>query len=503
MLIGGRGSSKTTAVAEDITGHIWQNAGAKAIVARQTEASQADSSIDTFWKYFEKLGPLYSAAGGVGLFKAWNNGRTFRIPSELAVKRYQEECAKMTSRAEIAHWIFTKGDKLCGRIEFRGLPDADKGKFRGMECSHFTIVEADQVAQKQFNLCLACLRWAGTDPTTCDDKGYIKDRCVILDTNPPGTKHWIAEFEKEEAAKPKENQTAEFWHIPTDENAHNLPDNYIEETIMVPYRKNPAMIKRMRYGQYADAFDGAAVFYNYDQVLNVGYDLPWTKGAYLVRGWDFGTFNMVVWLAYWKEREHEYIHAMAEQYLEGSDTDRQASNAVKLTEAEFPFWNNRTICSGVLDFCDPAGANSNFGLSHNSKGQKVGSCVEILRTYNIFPGTLLWNRSVAVGTTLINRFLEKRDDKGGACFVIDAKNCPTLHACFSGGYRFPAPGEPGYGKDEPLKGIHNGEMDYSHAADPLRYAGMNVLKLLKGEYEAARKPNFRQPARNINAARRV
>lgn len=495
-------SGKTVSLAADITAHIWANAGAKAIIARETEVSQADSSIATFWDYFGTLGELYSLGSRYGLFKSWNNGRTFRLPSDYAIKRMQEECANMTPQ-QLAQWIEQVGDAMCGYIEFRGMPDADRGRFRGMECSYLAIVEADQVARKQFDLALACLRWKGADPATCDDKGFIKDRCVVLDSNPPGTKHWIAQFEAEQMALPQGEREAEFWHISTYENEHNLPENYIRDTIIIPYRRNPAMLSRMRDGKYADAFDGVPVFYEYDQVEHVGYDLPWPLGAYLVRGWDFGTFNAVVWLAYWVECGHEYIHALAEQYLEGSDTDRQATGALKLTHSEFPFWNDRGTCSGLLDFCDPAGLNSNFGLSRNTNGEKVGSCVEILHTHGIRPGTLLWNNRVKVGVTIINRFLAKRDDRGVPCFKIDAKNCPLLHAAFSGGYRYPSDGEPGYGGDEPLKGQHKGMMDFTHLGDPLRYCAMNVLKLIRAEYEETKKPLFRREQKPVNILRRT
>lgn len=489
VLCGGRGAGKTRVLAEDVTRHLWRNAGAKAIIARETEVSQADSSIDTFAALFETLGNAYSPE--CGLFKSWNNGRTFRLPSRLAIERMEQECASF-NESQVANWIAVNADRLCGFIDFRGLPDAEKGKFRGMECSYLALVEADQIVKRQFDLGLACLRWKGVDPATCDERGFIKDRSVVLDTNPPGTKHWIAQMEAEENAKPAAERQMRFWHISTDENAHNLPENYIRDQIMLPYAKNPAMIQRMRYGQYADAFDGSPVFYNYDQTLHVGYDLPWITGAYLVRGWDFGTCNAVVWLMYWEHEQMEYLHALHEQYLEGSDTDRQAGLAIKTTDSEFPFWNNRTICSGLMDYCDPAGNNSNFGVSRNLKGEKIGSCVQILNTHGIRPGTMLWQRGVQIGVTLINRFLAKRDARGQACFKIDAKHCPHLHAAFSGGYRYPQAGEPGFGHDEPLKGEHKGIMDYSHPADAFRYPALNTLKLLKHEYQATKDPLFRQ-----------
>lgn len=521
FLIGGRGSGKTTALAEDITGHIWQNAGAKAIIARETETSQADSTIETMWRFFEGLGPLYSP-GGPGLFRSWNNGRTFRIPSKLAVERMQQDCQHMTTRAEIAHWIQTKGDALCGYIEFRGLPSADKGKFRGMECSYFAIVEADQVAEKQFELALACLRWKGTDPETCDEKGFIRDRCVVLDSNPPSPYHWIAKKEEEEDAKPEEERRLRFWHISTYENEHNLPENYIRDTILGPYAKKPAMIERMLWGRYAMAYDGDAVFYNFEPAIHRGDELPWVPGAYLIRGWDFGTCNAVTWLMYWtashqvngKQVIDEYLHAMAEQYIEGSDTDRQARDAVRYTRLEFSFpeghpsvgqeyWNDRGMCAGLLDFCDPAGDASNYSISHNSKGQSTKNNVDILRTHGVEPSTLLWQRGIATGIALINRFLAKRDSRGRPCFMIDGKNCPKLLAALGGGYRYPKEKESGFGGEEPLKGLAHQDFDFSHICDSFRYPALNVLKLMKEEFETTKKPNFSaQRRRNPNPDKR-
>lgn len=499
VLVGGRGSGKTIGLAEDIVAHIWQNAGAKAIVARETELSQEDSSIDSFWRFFEMLdSPIYSTSG-IGLFKSWNNGRSFRVPSMLAVERWESECANMDSAVR-TRWIDEHGDRLCGYIHFRGLPAAEKGKFRGMECSYLALVEADQIAQKQFALSMACLRWKGTDPATCDEKGFIRDRCVVLDTNPPGKTHWIAQMEENELRKPEPERTARFWHIDTRENEHNLPENYIRDTILTPYANNPAMIERMLHGQYADAYDGKPVYFAFRSHIHAVSDLEWPRGATLVRSHDFGTSNCSIFSAYWKSGDDEYWHCLAEQYLEGSDSERQARGVQEMTAKEFPFalpsWPRKEDCAGVLDFCDPSGDNSNFST------KQTGSSVKIFNTAGIFPGTMLWNRGIAVGITLGNRMMEKTDRHGRPIFMIDKKNCPMLFNALSGGYRYPEPGESGYGKDEPMKGMTSQDFDYSHPADAMRYGWMNCMTLLRAEYERGKNP-IKFVARNINPQRRV
>lgn len=499
MLVGGRGAGKTVGLAEDITGHIWQNAGGKAIVARETEVSQSDSSIESFWRYFESLGPLYSP-GGPGLFRSWNNGRTFRIPSRLSIESMQAECAHMTTRAEIAKWIQTVGDKLCGYIEFRGLPNADKGKFRGMECSYFAIVEADQVAEKQFQLALACLRWKGTDPATCDEKGFIKDKCVVLDTNPPSEQHWIAEFEKRQSDLPKHDRVAEFWHISTYENEHNLPENYIRDHILLPYAHNPAMIERMIWGRYADAFDGKPVIYAFQRGFHEwnpsrpGERMPWLHGARMIVSMDLGTHNFTCISAVKEHKGHIHWHSLREIYLTDSDTDRQALELLRVLASEFPFWNaGSDICPEVRFYCDPAARNRSF----TKKGPNE-SPLAVLHSHKIFAGYRI-GAGVDKSLALVNRLMQqahiaKRPDGTEHTihhFRISATGCPFLCRALRGAYRFPILGESGFGSGEPLKGELCGGAD--HAVDGLRYGILNVFGLGQENHPLSMTPKIIPP----------
>lgn len=499
-LIGGRGSGKTRALAEDITGHIWKNAGAKAIVARQTESSQSDSSIDTFIQFFEGLGELYSTNNEVGLFKSWNNGRTFRIPSKLAVERMQEDCKNMKTKSEVANWISSVGDSLCGYLEFRGLPDAEKGKFRGMECSYLALVEADQIVKRQFDLSLACLRWKGTDPLSCDEKGFIRDRCVVLDSNPPSPQHWIAELEMSETSK--NESIMRFWHITTYENEHNLPENYIRDTILLPYSSNPAMIERMLYGRYADAFDGTPVYYAFKIHIHEGEDLPFPRGAYLIRGHDVGTNAASVWSAYWSENGVEYWHDLCEYYCERSDTDRHAREVIRITESEFPFWNDRNICSGVMDYIDPAAANSSYTRQINVDGNNVNeSAINIFRTYKIYPKYTTKSRGLHETIAVVNRLFERRDKAGNPVYRVDRKGCPRLVRGYHGGYRWASADDRQADKNTPVKGLACDNLD--HIQDASRYAKINALRLTKVNVEGAKKSVMSNISKPINAMRRI
>jgi hypothetical protein len=508
VLIGGRGSGKTSALAEDITAHLWQNAGGKAIIARETETSQADSTIDTFHQFFERLGDLYQP-GKLGLFKSWNNGRTFRVPSRLAIERMEKECAGMKTRAEIAHWIITKGDALCGYIEFRGLPAAEKGKMRGLECSYLAIVEADQVSEKQFQLSLACLRWKGTDPETCDEKGFIKDRCVVLDTNPPSEQHWIAEFEKRQGELPPHDRVARFWHISTYENEHNLPENYIRDTILLPYANNPAMIERMLWGRYADAFDGKPVIYAYQRGFHEwtptrpGERMPWLYGARMIISCDVGTNNFSLISAVKEHKGFTYWHALKEIFLSDSDTDRQCLELLRVLADEFPFWNfNPQVCPEVRFYCDPAARNKNF-----TKRGPNESALAVMHSHGIFPGFRIGaglNPSLAV----VNRLMQQNHVEtlpDGSLqtvwhFKISSVGCPLLCRALRGEYRYPLLGESGFGSGEPLKGeLCNGA---DHRVDGFRYGVLNVFGLGQETHPEGMRPKV-QPVSNPELKRTI
>lgn len=287
----------------------------------------------------------------------------------------------------------------------------------------------------------------------------------------------------------------------------HIGQDRIDRTI-AQHGANSPFTRSTLHGEFLEAFDGKPVYYNYDQDIHEGMDLPWIKGAYLVEGFDFGTCNAVTWGMYWQHAGIEYLHLLLEQYLEGSDTDRQAEMTLKNRESEFPFWNDRNMCSGMLAFADPAGANSNFGATYRrnaeGKSERIDSCVKILHTHGIRPGTMLWQRGIIEGTTMINRFLAKRDRTGNPCFRIDRKNCPLTAKGFRGGYAYGEPGETGYDPDSPAprKGLANQDFDYSHLLDSFRYQALNTLRLLKLEYRQTKEPAFRaRRTVNLNPSR--
>lgn len=470
-LIGGRGTGKTTAIAVETVGHGFHNAGAKVYILRKTQDSNENTTLETFEKQvFPNLGTAYRDTG-VSLFKKIDGGTMFRLPSRLAVEKFNEWKANnpRATKAQTLAWLDAVGNIFCSHVIFAGVPESRyrATRFRGFECSLLIFVEADQLDKEDLDLGVACLRWKGADPSTCDEKGFIRDAGVILDTNPPSPRHWIAKMEEES----KNDPAVRYWHLRTRDNAHNLPEDYTE-TLEKQYRKQPAMYQRMVLGEYAEAFDGTPVLHEFSQE-HAQDNLPWPKGAYLVRGWDFGSTQAVVFSAYWADDKDEYWWDLYEHFARQSDVDRQCKSVQEITEVVFPFWNDRSICAGVRDYCDVAGTQK----------KDTGSSVKVLHTYGFFPGykRMGLQESLAV----YNRLLKKKDRFGQLVYRVDKATCPMLYIASSGGYRYPVEGEPGFGGNEPLKGPDGG--DYDHIADASRYAKFNCLRILRAEMEAANK----------------
>jgi phage terminase large subunit len=465
-LVGARGCGKTTAIGVEAIGHGWHNAGAKVYILRKTEASQHDTTLDTFEHVFRNCGTAYVQNGDRSLFKKIDGGKYFRIPSAEAVRLFNIFLKTKPNNTQIEDWLNTVGNRYCSFIQFAGVPDATKRdtRFRGYECSMLIFVEADQLLKEDLEMAMFCLRWRGADGE------YISDTCCILDTNPPAPKHWIAKMETETANR----SDVKFWHIPMEDNAHNLPPGYVE-TAKLQYINNTAMYKRMILGEYAEAFDGQRVLFAFSE-LHAYENLPWPRGAYLIRGWDFGTTNTIVWSAYWEHEKEEYWWDLYEYYATGSDVERQCRACWDYTKRIFPFYLDRNVCAGVFDACDPAG---------NQRTDK-GRSLDVLATYQIYPKFSHKHKSLQLTLAAYNRLLERKDAQGRFVYRIDKETCPMLYYASLGGYRYPEETETGFGSNEPGKGPDFG--NYDHVADAARYAKINFLRLMKVEMETNAKP---------------
>jgi hypothetical protein len=278
------------------------------------------------------------------------------------------------------------------------------------------------------------------------------------------------------------------------------------DRIIAKWGPNHPFTRSSLHGEFIEIFEGKPVHYAYSMEHHEAPELPWPKGAYLIRGWDFGTSNAIVWSAYWEAKGIEYWWDLCEQYYEGSDTDRQVRNAIIRTDNEFPFHDDREQCAGVLDYIDPAGANSSYTrqikVTMNGRDTTVAeSSANILRTHGIYPGMRTVARGLQETLAVVNRLMEKRDPQGRWCYRIDVTSCPRLARAYRGGYRYPAVGESGYGNDAPMKGAACDNLD--HLADAARYGKINCLRLLQDEMAGAKPPLFAAKKKSVNPVRKI
>lgn len=453
----------------EVIRHCLLTANAKVLILRKTERSQDNSTLDTFSKIFRNLGPDYAQEGELSLFKIYNLGSSFRLPSTDAIARFRKFLKGKPGKQDTINWLATDGDRYCSHVHFAGVPDATKRatRFRGMECSMLVFVEADEMQEADWRMAQPCVRWR-------DAYGKkIKSGGCIIDTNPPSPRHWIAQLEY--AAIAEKSKTVQFWHIPTQENAHTVGQDYVDNLKFL-YRNDRAGYDKMVLGQYADSYDGSPVYFAFNTEKHAFNKLDFPKGAYLVRGWDFGTTNTVTWSAYFRRifpppvaggppRVVEYWWDLHELFEEQSDTERQCRRVSEITAQRFPFWNNREICAGVMDYCDPAG---------NAK-KSTGQDVDILRSHGFKPGFKFKQRGLQVTFAIVNRLFEAQDPAKNYCYRIDRSKCERLFSALQGGYRYPKEGEPGFGLDTPLKGPASGNFD--HICDAQRYAIINAMRL--------------------------
>lgn len=454
LIMGGRNCGKTYSVAKEVMDHCFDNPGAAVYVFRKTETSSKKTTIRTFNSVMHMMG----LSKVPYLFKSKREGTEVRVPSRKAIELFNEAMRKhpelKESNARIEEYVEEHIARYCSWIYHTGLKDEQTSaeKLRGLECSCVVIIECDLCELSDVELAEGAMRWRGPD------NDYWTEYLIILDSNPPDTSHWLVAFERKYKRKgPHEFQS---WHLHTASNRHNQPRDFLTNLETV-YEGRPNHRKRFIEGQYADAYNGDPVLHNFNPTVHAPNVCGFAKGAYLVRGWDFGARNSVVWAAYWartfvvngRPEVYEYWWDLYENYMEGSDTDMQCQAVHDITNAVFPFHNDRDICAGVVDACDPAGAAMT----------DKGSSLDVLLKNGIVGvryNTRL--RSLETSISIYNRLLSARDPDGNPCYRIDRKNCPILYRASAGKYRYPDKGEPGSKARHmvPLKGEFCDHVDH-------------------------------------------
>ena len=469
VLMGGRGCGKTFASMTEAVKHCWFNVGARVRVFRKWGSSNEDSVKDTLMEIFKNMGEYFIDTGRT-LFAIKDGGSRFRVPSSHAISlwiQWNDENPEATVTQK-ENWLNTIGERFCGHIICDGLPDADKAnaKTRSNQCSMMIFVEADQIEESYVSMGIGSVRLLDANGKRFVDAG------IIIESNPPSTKHWIAKWENGDFSDPEHPQEpmrrCKFWHIPTKENEHIMGKNYVQNLID-QYRYKPDEYERFVLGNYADVYPGSPVIKTFNAAIHCRKNLGFPRGATLVRGWDYGgSNNACLWMAYFiDEAKYEHFWALKELWLQNSTIEEQATEVLRITKEDFPDTNDKTEVNAIYDFGDIAG------------GQKsaTGSVTNVLSTFGVYPGATKMN--IQESLAMVLRLMSARDNQDRPLFLIDPIHCPKLTQALKGEYRYPIVGEPGYGAavQEPLKGEACNNAD--HITDTLRYSVANMFRLLK------------------------
>lgn len=274
------------------------------------------------------------------------------------------------------------------------------------------------------------------------------------------------------------------------------------DRIIKKYGANSPFTRSSLHGEFIEIYEGDPVYYAYSMDAHERAHLGWPSGAIIVIGMDAGTRNASVIMAVKEDKNrHTHIWVLREIVLPGSDTDRQAVKLLEVLAQEFPFWNQHSLaCPDFKFYCDPAFNNSSYTKARTT----TSSPMSVLHSHKIYPGYkygLHLQPSIAVVNRMLqnNHTLKVIDFKTGDTahkavwhFQIDKTRCPELCDGFRGRYRYPVAGEPGYGKDEPLKG--DACMNVDHPHDAMRYAINGIMALADEKYEGGMKTTYEEPS---------
>lgn len=274
------------------------------------------------------------------------------------------------------------------------------------------------------------------------------------------------------------------------------------DRIIAKYGPNSPYTRSALHGEFIEIFEGQPVYYAYNSQVHEFDKLPWPQGATLSVGMDVGTHNASCIAAVKQDNTgRTHIWLMREIILEGSDTDRQCVELLKVLANEFPFWNKGLpICPQTLFFCDPAARNSAF----TSRGPN-SSALRVINSHGIFPG-MKTGVHLQPRIATLNRLLQQNytiqngTTKTVWQFRINKTKCPVLARAMAGAYRYPAKDQPGYGSDLPLKGALCGHVD--HVADSAAYLIINVLDIAE-EHHTSSMTTAREQMSNPEPARRI
>jgi PBSX family phage terminase large subunit len=264
--VGGYGSGKTWALCRAVIGLAFADQGSRILVGRQFSTDLRDTTQAQFFEMMDELEAKVRAEyTGLGM-----KG----VLGEFAASRNE--------------YVFHNGSL----VMFRPLDEAEK-KYKSLNASAFAVDEGSEVSITAMLLLKSRIRKAG------------HRRVGFVVSNPTSTRHWLYEWFVRD---PKEGQPLpdhKFFRAPTQENAANLPPNYVE-TLKAAYPEDWVRLYLM--GEWGELRTGQRpVFPTFETKLHVGAT-EWFRKKPVFVGVDWGWKNPGVVWAQINDKQQLMVH---------------------------------------------------------------------------------------------------------------------------------------------------------------------------------------------------
>jgi len=309
------------------------------------------------------------------------------------------------------------------------------------ECRYIPEIVIDRLQQR-----------VGQFPKKDFVRGGKFDGLILLDTNPPSTRHWFYEkFEKKKTpgylllSQPPgllKLDDGTYVTNPEADNLENLnPSNYYEQAAIGQSQEH---INVMLMGNYGITSEGKPVYHEYDDDRHSAWGLEYMPDLPVYLGIDYQTLPSVVFSQVSPNGQIQFLKELIATH--------QGWNA--FVDVHLMPYIQRTLRGHkIYAYDDPSGGNK--------VATTATSCRQYLATHGI-RAMPAYSNTISVRIEVVRNVLRNNIDGKTPEFILSREGCPTLREGFITGYRFKEVGTKNgteY-KDEPEKDrfadVHDG-----------------------------------------------
>ena len=257
-----------------------------------------------------------------------------------------------------AHEILLRGpSKTPAKFIFRIEPDGDftaiRDSFKGYELGGFTMEEASQLQEHTWKVLRSRLSWRG---------GPCHGAML---SNPGFRGQWLANYARDNEVDALNGKVPDCLVIrsETQENAHNLPADYISD-LEKQYEDDPVGLAMALKGLDGIAETGRPVFVNHwKDKHNVDDTIAFNPYLPLVRGWDFGHRDAAC--AFWQFTKEGHAAKISELVVKDMYVEQFCDAVISHTKEHYD------PKAGIKDYGDFAGLQQ----------KDTGSSIQRIRDY--------------------------------------------------------------------------------------------------------------------------